>query len=253
MAPRTSIVVMVDSEDPAVRRAGTELTSRLKLPLAADASLPPDQLALTLTDQRLELRDQQSRRKGVFADFGSIDPRTRAGRASRSQPLARALGKDVRTVVDATAGLGHDAALLALLGYDVIALERSPIIAALCEDGLRRALADADLGPRLRDRLRIVHADAREYLPTMRPKPDAVYIDPMFPPKRKASALAKKSIRLVRQVVGDDPDAAELVAIARAVARQRVVVKRPSYAEPLAPNPTMSYEGTLVRYDVYRT
>jgi len=50
---------------------------------------------------------------------------------SRRQPLARALGRKARRVVDATAGLGQDSFLIASLGPTVLALERSPIIAAL--------------------------------------------------------------------------------------------------------------------------
>lgn len=246
------ISVAADSDDPVVHRAAKALAGRLGLPFANAAVPPVGQLTLVLTGQQLELRDYESKRKGVCADFASIDPQTRAGKGLRSQPLARAIGQTARTVVEATAGLGHDSALLALLGYEVTAMERSPVIAALCEDGLRRALQDESLAPRLRDRLRVIIADARSLLPMTKPKPDAIYIDPMFPPKRKASALAKKSIRLVREVVGDDSDAAELLAIARQVARERVVVKRPTHAKPLAPNPTMTYEGTLVRYDVYR-
>jgi hypothetical protein len=69
------------------------------------------------------------------------------------------------------------------------------------------------------DRLHFAHADSRAQLLAMSeadeaPPPDAVYLDPMFPPKRKASALAKKSIRMVRALVGDDDDALELFAAA---------------------------------------
>ena len=72
----------------------------------------------------------------------------------------------------------------------------------------------------------------------------------MFPAKRK-SALAKRHIRLVREIVGADPDAVELVELARAQAGKRVVVKRPTYAEPLGGPPDMTFDGKLVRYDVY--
>jgi 16S rRNA (guanine1516-N2)-methyltransferase len=253
MRESSIISVNADSDDPAAHRAAKALALRLGLPLTEAGKIATGRLALVVTDDRLELRDHESKRKGVFADFASIDPRTRAGKGSRSQPLAKAIGRTARTIVDATAGLGHDSALLAMLGYEVTALERSPVIAALCEDGVRRAMLDESMAARLKDRLRIVNADARSYLPTMKPRPDAIYIDPMFPPKRKASALAKKSIRLVREVVGDDPDAAELLGVARSVARERVIVKRPTYAEPLAPRPSVTYEGTLVRYDVYRS
>jgi 16S rRNA (guanine1516-N2)-methyltransferase len=76
-------------------------------------------------------------------------------------------------------------------------------------------------------------------------------MDPMFPPKRKCSALAKKSLRVLRDLVGDDEDALELFEICRRHAANRVVVKRPDHVPPLFANPTTSYEGKLVRYDVY--
>jgi len=84
-------------------------------------------------------------------------------------------------------------------------------------------------------------------------RPDAVYLDPMFPPKRKKSAAVNKEMRLLRELVGDDLDAPDLLEVARGVARERVVVKRPDHAPPLAPYPSMSFLGKLVRYDVYLT
>ena len=130
------------------------------------------------------------------------------------------------------------------------AVERSPIVAALLRDGLARASQDDALREAMGDRLTILNADAREVLDRGDIKPDTVYIDPMFPPKRKASALAKKSIRLVRALVGDDEDAAALVEAARRHCR-RVVVKRPTHAPPLAERPTAGITGKLVRYDIY--
>jgi len=72
----------------------------------------------------------------------------------------------------------------------------------------------------------------------------------MFPPQKK-SALVKVEMRILRQLVGDDPDAGELFELARAVARQRVVVKRHRHAAPLSPNPTHSLSDKTTRYDVY--
>jgi len=80
--------------------------------------------------------------------------------------------------------------------------------------------------------------------------PDVVYLDPMFPPQKK-SALVKVEMRILRRLVGDDPDAGELFELARAVARQRVVVKRHCHAEPLFPHPTHSHSDQTTRYDVY--
>lgn len=258
------------SSEPARPRAGS---ARPGIDAAQDSPLK-----LVLTDELLELRAPGDRPgRGLFVDWSDLKPRRGAASRgfSRNQPLGRAIGKDTLTVLDATAGLGHDAALLACMGYRVLAVERSPILFALLEDGFRRALADAELSKALGERLHILNADARALIAQLssqnRPDvdigrlpaagslagldswtfpTDAVYIDPMFPPKRKASALAKKEIRMVRELVGDDADAGELLAMARQHVR-RVVVKRPTYAEPLEPKPTASITGKLVRYDVY--
>jgi 16S rRNA (guanine1516-N2)-methyltransferase len=80
--------------------------------------------------------------------------------------------------------------------------------------------------------------------------PEVVYLDPMFPPKKK-SALVKIEMRVLRQLVGDDEDAAVLFESAARVARKRVVVKRMRLAPELVPNPTIVFEGKTTRYDVY--
>ena len=81
--------------------------------------------------------------------------------------------------------------------------------------------------------------------------PDVVYLDPMYPPKKK-SALVKKEMRICRMLVGEDEDAGELLEIARRVARRRVVVKRLRHAPPLKANAAAEYVGRTVRYDVYQ-
>jgi 16S rRNA (guanine1516-N2)-methyltransferase len=174
-------------------------------------------------------------------------------RVTRREPLARALGRTARTVLDATAGLGGDALRLAGLGMTVTACERCPAIAALLDDALTRWRAGAGPLAEMAGRITLVHADAREWLARLSRIPDAIYIDPMFPPKRRKSAAVRKELHWLRALAGDDPDAGELLRAALAVAGERVIVKRPDEAPPLQPNPTVSYAGKLVRYDVYRT
>jgi 16S rRNA (guanine1516-N2)-methyltransferase len=252
MAERPKVAVMFDEGVAGRQTHARRLAEDLSLPFHLEPAPLKGALLLAVTADGLELRDGDSpQTKGVCADFTSIDLRTGAGNLSHRQPLARAIGRAAETVLDATAGLGHDATLLALMGYVVTAVERSPIIGVLLEDGLERALADERYREALGGRLRVIIGEAREVLRAMEPPPDAVYVDPMFPPKRKASALAKKSIRLLRRVVGDDDDAAELVDAALQRPVRRVVVKRPTHAPPLRPDPAVSFPGKLVRYDVY--
>jgi 16S rRNA (guanine1516-N2)-methyltransferase len=201
----------------------------------------------------LELRREgEPERRGVRCDLAAIRLRGGASEA-RGMPVVRAMGT-ARRVVDATAGLLGDAFLLAAAGLEVTAIERHRAVYLLALDGLARAGRDARLSELIGARIQLVHADAREWLAERSgtaEAPDAVLIDPMFPPKRRASALPRKEMVALRAVVGADDDAAELLAQARLAARERVVVKRGDDAPALGV-PDWSIAGTTVRFDVWR-
>jgi 16S rRNA (guanine1516-N2)-methyltransferase len=252
------VLVVSTSDDRTVCERAAALAEELGLPLgrAGSVATGAEALLLAVTGDRLELRDVRGcATRPVFVDFvyGPSGFRRRSD-LSRRQPLAAAVGvrRHPSVVVDATAGLARDSFLLASLGCTVVAVERSVVLGALIRDALVRAEA-ADV-PALRvvlDRLTLVIDDARTVLAQWMGAdgPDVVYIDPMYPPRKK-HALPKKEMRVCRRLVGDDDDASELVAAARQVSR-RVVVKRPRRAPPLAPSPSIRYEGKQVRYDVY--
>ena len=215
-------------------------------------SLPkPDDPELTLARGAggLGIVDRSGRTL-VTVDF--LDPESawrRRGISLRTHPMARAIGRarPLPAVLDCTAGLGRDAFVLAYLGYRVTAFERSPILHALLVDGLDRLQARQ---PELvDDRLRIESGDATARL-GREPPPEVVYIDPMFPRRRK-SALVKQEMRILQRLVQDDEDGTALVAAARAVATDRVVVKRPTDADGLAPDPSYTVTAKKVRWDVY--
>ncbi|MFO1372598.1 MAG: class I SAM-dependent methyltransferase [Candidatus Competibacteraceae bacterium] len=228
------------------------------LPLAAQPADIGFTHLLVLTPERLELRETSPNAPGpVYVDFlgGTVAHRRRFG-GGRRQPLARAIGLKnhaAPTVLDVTAGLGRDAFVLACLGCTVQMVERSPIVAALLNDGLMRAAQDPDIGTVVAARLHLTVADGREYLWQLASdqRPDVVYLDPMYPHRQK-SALVKKEMRLLRQLVGDDWDASILLAAALACARWRVVVKRPRLAPLLTgPPPTVQIIAPNTRFDVY--
>lgn len=224
--------------------------------LTGDPDLRSFDFLLTVTDDRLELREPGSKAGPLSVDFvtGATAFRRKSG-PSRRQPLGRAVGikGEGCTVLDATAGLGRDAFLLACWGCEVVAVERSPVLYALLKDGWTRATTAGDEGlERIMERLRFFHRDARESLRTLREndRPDVVYIDPMFPAKKK-SALEGREIRVCRALVGADADADELFQAAGQAARNRVVVKRHRRAPLLAGQPDFAITGRSVRYDVY--
>jgi len=185
---------------------------------------------------------------------GAVGFRFRRGHG-RGHPLVKAAGfrKDrIPAVVDATAGLGRDSFLLASVGANVVMLERSAAVHALLADALARASAAS---PDLADvvsRITLIHGDARERLPALRP--DVVIIDPMHPP-RQNTALVKQEMRLLSGIVGADEDSQELMQVALASARERVVLKWPLRAKPLleSPKPSHQFAGKTVRYEVFLT
>jgi 16S rRNA (guanine1516-N2)-methyltransferase len=191
----------------------------------------------------------------IRVDFvgGAAAHRRRFG-GGNGQMLARAagIGRGIRPfVLDATAGLGGDAFVLASLGCEMSLIERHPLIAALLEDGLRRAREDPVTAP-IAARMRLLRGDA---IASMRNWPDEapqlVYLDPMFPQRGK-SALVKKEMRLFRPLVGDDDDAPALLAAALSLASHRVVVKRPRHAAAIGGTaPAYALTGKSSRFDVY--
>jgi 16S rRNA (guanine1516-N2)-methyltransferase len=96
----------------------------------------------------------------------------------------------------------------------------------------------------------LLHGDARDLLLAL--SPEVILVDPMHP-ARKKSALVKNELRLIREIVGADEDSAELMTVALATARKRVVLKWPLRAEPMQgiSPPSHQIMGKSTRYDVF--
>ena len=240
---------------PALLAQAQALATELALPLL-DPELAGDHAnVLQLRPDGLHL--QAAKCSGVGSlkvDFGAGKMRYRR-RGGHNEPLGRAVGVGKRPqlrVVDATAGLGRDSFVLADLGCDVTMLERSPVAFALLRDGLQRAAASGD--PWLLEvsgRMRLHYVDSREWLAAYPNSADVVYLDPMFP-ARKKTARVKKEMWLFQHLVGEAEDEHLLLQQAITSAAWRVVVKRPIRANSL-PGPGVHHalSGKTVRYDVY--
>lgn len=222
----------------------TELVGRLGIPLAANLkretcwklTVQADALVLTRTDRPGS--------RPLSVDLVRTRKRFKSLPISKRGPLARALGRSTETVIDATAGWGQDTILMWLMGLEVTAMERSAVIGALLLDGVRRF----EQFERVEASVRIVVGDARARLQDN--TADCVYLDPMFPPKRKSSALAKRPLRVLRDLVGDDDDRDELFECAWQSAGKRLVAKRPAYAAPWR-QPEQTFSGKMMCYDLY--
>ncbi|MEZ5571921.1 MAG: class I SAM-dependent methyltransferase [Halioglobus sp.] len=193
----------------------------------------------------------------VAVDFGSSDMRHRR-RSGGRELLGKAVGLDKKpllSVLDATAGLGRDAFVLADLGCDILLCERQPVMAELLRAGLEIAAGSADswLVDTVR-RMELFPSDARLISPSRLQKIEVIYLDPMFPPRGKSAAV-KKEMALFQQLLEPDAHEREGEALLLWALQQnaaRVVVKRPIRASSLAAlPPSHSITGKAVRYDVY--
>lgn len=164
--------------------------------------------------------------------------------------LVRAVGgaRDL-DIADVTAGWGEDAWLLAQAGARMTLVERHNAVMAMLADGQQRALQAYPQHAGLLA-MRLVHQGAQDWLQHLAQPVDVVYLDPMFPERRKG--LPHKGMQVFHALVGADADADALLPLARQRARRRVVVKRPRLAPPLAGlAPHSCYSGRSIRFDVY--
>lgn len=179
-------------------------------------------------------------------------------RGGANELLGRAVGvgkKRPMRVLDATAGLGRDAFVLADLGCELLMCERHPIVFELLSAGLHTAQSsDDEWQQSVAARMSLVFGDVIGLEEGVcRFQPDVIYLDPMFAPREKSAAV-KKDLALLQHLLGpaeDQEDPERLLKWAMAQRVARVVVKRALKAPDLGISPAYCIRGKAVRYDVY--
>lgn len=193
-------------------------------------------------------------------------------------------GREKLRVIDATAGMGEDSLLLAAAGCEVTLFEQDPVIAALLQDTMRRALEEAALHEIVM-RMQLVEGDSIGHLRKLGEaatgsdtqeddaghacstltesavmangsdialkRPDVIYLDPMFPERQK-SGLVKKKFQLIHYLEAPAENEEALMQAAIAARPFKIVVKRPAKGPYLAGlKPSYSLDGKAIRYDCY--
>lgn len=229
--------------------------SAQQLPLLTEKN-PAFALQLIFGSERIELYDSQLNTR-IDVDFvhGALAHRQQFG-GGRGQAIAKAIGLkqgNKPKVLDATAGLARDAYILATLGCHMTLVEQSPILSALIADGITRAQENESCAQVLAGHFELINQNAIEFMNKLsdEQRPDVIYIDPMYP-ERKKSALVKKDMQILQRLIGKNGDDTELLKAALACAKKRVVVKRPVQAEPVGQiAPAASVSSKKTRYDLY--
>jgi 16S rRNA (guanine1516-N2)-methyltransferase len=246
------LTLAVTTSTSAAKAEGQRLAEKLHLPFSE--TLTEYDYFLQLTPDCLQLIKPGSKLSGVFVDFLSGKMNYRRLHASfRNESIIRALGLKKHTqpiILDATAGLGQDSFVLACLGFEVTLLERSPIVHALLEDGIKRATHQPELRL-IMDKLHLIQADAITWLKNATSLPDIIYLDPMFPDRKKTAAV-KKEMQIFQDILLEPANESVLLETALACATKRVVVKRPRLADPIPGiSPSFNLVGSSSRFDIY--
>jgi 16S rRNA (guanine1516-N2)-methyltransferase len=240
------------SED--TEQAATSFAKKFNYPCGNNTKVNTS-LILNYTDEYVELRDND-KNISIHIDFlsGNLAHRQQYG-GGRGQSIAKAIGlkQGVKPpyVIDATAGLAKDAYVMACLGCPVTLIERSPIIVELIRDAIERAREDEHFQNILKTGFNVISESSIDYLTQLKDLPDVIYLDPMYPDKKKSAAV-KKNMQILQKLLGKDEDTKVLLEVALKMAKKRVVVKRPKGSENLTDiKPTYLVESKKTRYDVY--
>ena len=147
VASKISVEVVIES----TTKQQISIAKHLQRLFPNQPTKPTHQLLIQKSGIEVKLVDNKNTHK---VDFSTIDRRVGGGNLSRRQIFPKAIGSTGHRVVDATAGFGGDAARLALMGYQVTAIEQSPIIAAMLQDAVARSKKDNRLSLALGDRMK---------------------------------------------------------------------------------------------------
>jgi len=229
------------------RDAPTYLGLLSGLGIQLDPRPSKEVFVLVERDGRLDLRPPG---EAAAAGIQSVFPPDHGRPSGDRNPLVRAFGKSIDTIFDLTAGLGGDAYRLAEAGHRVVACERHPAVYAVLITGWRKDCAAGRVSAAVAERLEFAHVESAEMLARIDRCNCAVYLDPMYPRPRRNKALPRRELQVLRRLLGEEEDAAEIVEAARLRAA-RVVVKRPHRAQPLVSGASFEIATKLVRFDVY--
>lgn len=227
----------------AQRDAVVALARRVGAPLS-DA--PGPQLTLLMDGSGVSLTGYGLSYRG---DFEQMLHRVTKGRLQHEMLVHVAKTDDpTPTAVDATAGMGEDAFLLAACGYSVTLFEQNPVIAALLKDALRRAKKHPDL-KEIAQRMQLMEGNSIELLPKLGLVPDLIYLDPMFPARQKSGLIGKK-LQLIQKLEQPCVEEEALLNMAIGIQPKKIIIKRPLKGANLAGRtPSYSVKGKAIRYD----
>lgn len=274
--------VCILAPDPAFENRAGQLSVHLGLPVCRDPGEVGQtfDLAVLLDADGLSLFDGKMTLRG---DLTHMLPRLMPGKLSAELLVRAAKLKNpgpAPVAIDCTAGLGEDSLLLAAMGYTVHLFEHDLITAALLDDALRKARSseypdnrpgtpqpsenpdsalrkarssdDTAILADAASRMILHREDSLPALSALRGRPvapDLIYLDPMFPARKKSGLITKK-LQILQMLESPCAEEADLLSAAIEANPRRIVIKRPLKGPFLADvKPAYSIKGKAIRYD----
>ena len=220
----------------------------VQLALPYDPASRSDEIELTVGETSAWL-ETSGLKVAIRYDSAAMLHRRHGG---QNELLGRAVGvKNDRhpNVFDATGGLGRDAFVLADLGCRVTLCEQLPALAWLLHDAILCAQVSRYEAVRdAAERMTVYVGDSEAQ---SLGAATVIYMDPMFPERKKAAAVKKEAMMLQYLTAPNDGGEA-LMDWAWQQAVDRIVVKRPLKAPVLGQRKaSFTLSGKSVRFDVF--
>ena len=193
--------------------------------------------------------------KDFHIDFNSTDVLNRINPKLKKCSVIQAVeGKKKGTleILDTTAGLGRDMFTLASRNHNVTAIEQDIYIYLLLADALLRATNLPNLA-QIAKNITLINNNSNDYIKQTQKEFDCIYLDPMFPARRK-SAKVKQNMQLLHTIVTNNEDANKSLfeSSIHYKRAKKVIVKRPANAELLSDKkPSSQLIGKANRFDIY--
>ncbi len=166
----------------------------------------------------------------------------------------KAIGSWPKTtpLLDLCGGWGRDSLCFASWGFKVSCLERHSEVFEIVSNAFQNLKTQNTFFENILNNITYINTDAKEFLKNSNENWPLIYLDPMYP-DRKKSALGKGEMRLLKELVGDDPDKSELAQWAFEKTAKRLVIKGPKLSPSLLENirPTHVFRGSSTRYEIF--
>ena len=208
------------------------------------------QTHLNFSEDGLSFFHPEARSKKKFQiDFNSGSTGWRIKRADHEKLIKKALGKTEHplNILDCTAGMLQDSLLFLCLGHQVTALEQSKILFYLLQDGIRRSKDKT-----IFDKLNLVNENACSYAARAK-NFDVIYYDPMYPPSKKI-ALSSGQLDYISKILETESiknNSNQDFQLLQSIPARKMVVKRPTKAEPFSMQTNYQVSGKTIRFDIY--